>query len=73
MVNKVSKPIVRKVIVGTPIRRIKSVKGVENLNELKDVNVENLNNKSVLVWNEIEQKWISTPTLNGQIVDGGDF
>lgn len=68
-----SKPIVRKIVVGTPVRRVVSVIGKDNLNEMNDVNSENLQEKSVLVWDEETEKWISTLTLNGQIVDGGDF
>lgn len=67
------KPVVRKIVVGTPVKRVTSVVGKNNINEMDDVNVDNLQDKSVLVWSDTEQKWISTPTLDGQIVDGGDF
>ena len=67
------KPVVRKIVVGTPVRRVNSVVGKDNLNELDDVNVNNLQEKSVLVWNDSDEEWVSSLLLNGQIVDGGDF
>jgi hypothetical protein len=71
--RRISKPVVRKVVVGTPVRRVKSVQGVENLNELKDVNSNTLTDNAVLIWDEETEKWIPKTELNGQIISGGEY
>ena len=46
---------------------------VDNLTEMKDVDVSALENGSILIFNEIEQKWQSTRMLRRQILDAGEY
>ena len=46
---------------------------VDNLAEMKDVDVSALENGSILIFNEIEQKWQSTRMLRRQILDAGEY
>lgn len=48
--------------------------GVVSLNEMSNVSAENITDRSVLVWNEAQQKWIAdATTTTDEIVNGGNF
>lgn len=46
---------------------------VDNLSEMQDVDLRNLEEGSLLVFNEIEQKWQSTRKLLRQTMDAGEY
>lgn len=62
---------VKKIVVGTPVRRVNSA---TNLNNLADVDVTNLQNGSLLVYNTTSSKWVATKELgDSQQLNGGSF
>lgn len=61
---------VKKVVVGTPVRRVNEA---GNINDLEDVDNSNLQNGSVLVYSTSSSKWVATRDLENQNMDGGSF
>ena len=61
---------VSKVVIGTPIKR---VKGALNMTNLADVDLSTLTDKMVLVFDSDAGKFISSHTLDGVLLDGGNF
>lgn len=62
---------VKKVIVGTPVRRVNQARGYLNL--LNDVDVTDLDNGSLLIYNTTSSKWEAGTLLEEQEINGGSF
>ena len=62
---------VKKVVVGTPVRRLNESEGA--ISDSTDVDASNLQNGSVLVYSTSSSKWVATKDLENQNVDGGSF
>jgi hypothetical protein len=63
---------VKKVVVGTPVRRVNSASG--SLQNLSDVDAVNPIDGSLLVYNSSRNKWVATKELgDGQNLNGGSF
>lgn len=62
---------VKKVIVGTPVRRVNQARGY--LNQLNDVDVTNLKNGSLLIYSNVSSKWEASTLLEEQEINGGSF
>lgn len=63
--------IIKKIKVGTPVRRIREANF--NLNELLGVNTVGKVNGSVLVYNASSGDWEATLDLEEQNINGGQF
>ena len=63
--------IIKKIKVGTPVRRIREANF--NLNELLGVNTAGKVNGSVLVYNASSGDWEATLDLEEQNINGGQF
>jgi|TARA_B100000902_G_scaffold397516_1_gene461570 hypothetical protein len=61
---------VSKVVLGTPIKR---VKGALNMSNLADVDLTGLSDGDVLQFDSASQKFIVTTTPSGQTISGGNF
>ena len=62
---------VKKVVVGTPVRRVANA---DTVGGLSDVDVSALQNGSVLVYNTDNSKWVATKDLaEGTTLNGGSF
>lgn len=62
---------VKKVIVGTPVRRVTS--GAFNINSLGGVSTEGAVNGSLLIFNATSAKWESSLDLEEQNINGGSY
>jgi hypothetical protein len=62
---------VKKVIVGTPVRRVTS--GAFNINNLGGVSTEGAVNGSLLIFNATSAKWESSLDLEEQNINGGSY
>ena len=69
MVNR--NTIVKKIVVGRPVRRVAEATG--NLNELIGINTSGKVNGSVLVYNESNELWEATLDLEEQNINGGSY
>lgn len=63
--------IIKKIKVGTPVRRIREANF--NLNELLGVNTVGKVNGSVLVYNASSELWEATLDLEEQNINGGGY
>ena len=61
---------VSKVVIGTPIKR---VKGALNMTNLADVDLTGLSNGMMLIFDSGQGKFLASGTLGGQELDGGSF
>ena len=61
---------VSKVVIGTPIKRVKGALNVENL---ADVDLTGLSNGDLLQYDSDTGKWGVSTTLGDQELDGGNF
>lgn len=61
---------VSKVVIGTPIKR---VKGALNMTNLADVDLTGLADNMLLVFDSDQGKFIASLELNGITLNGGDF
>jgi hypothetical protein len=62
---------VKKIVVGRPVRRVANTSTVSGLG---DVDVSQLQNGSVLVYNTDSSKWVATKDLaEGTTLNGGSF
>ena len=61
---------VSKVVIGTPIRR---VKGALNMTNLADVDLSGLSDNMLLVFDSDAGKFKASLELNGITLNGGDF
>lgn len=64
---------VKKVIVGTPVRRVNQQTLVTELDNVGNVNTSGKTDGSVLVYNSSESEWQATTTLEKQNVNGGQY
>jgi hypothetical protein len=55
------------------VRVRSSVAVARNLEEFTNIDTTNLNDGSVLVYNDVKTDWVATRDLNQQNVDGGEF
>ncbi len=63
--------IVKKIIIGTPVRRVSEA--ALNINNLDGINTSNRVNGSVLVYNSTSTLWESTLDLEQQNINGGSY
>jgi len=61
---------VSKVVIGTPIKR---VKGALNMSNLADVDLTGLSDGDLLQFDSASQKFIVSTSLGGQQLNGGNF
>jgi hypothetical protein len=62
---------VKKVVVGTPVRRVNSATSLQNLS---DVDAVNPVDGSLLIYNSSRNKWVATKEIgDGQNLNGGSF
>ena len=63
---------VKKVIVGKPVRRVSA--GQFLVSNLGDVDVSNLENGSLLIYNTTSSKWVAKKDVDeGQNINGGSY
>ena len=62
---------VKKIVVGTPVRRVRGDNG--SLAGLGDVNISNLENGSILIYNTSSSNWVASTALDDQKMDGGSY
>ena len=63
--------IVKKIVIGTPVRRVSEA--ALNINNLDGINTSNRVNGSVLVYNSTNSLWESTLDLEQQNINGGSY
>lgn len=68
-----SSTLVKRVVVGTPVRRVNQQTLVTELDNVGNVNTGNKTDGSVLVYNANEGEWEATLTLEKQNVNGGQY
>ena len=62
---------VRRIVVGTPIRRVtRSAIAMEDLN---NIDFSDLRNGSIMVYNSTTGNWTSTLNLESQNISGGQY
>lgn len=63
---------IKKVVVGTPVRRV--VEQNRNLSSLQDVDVNNLENGSLLIYKTATSKWTASKDVEDeQNINGGNY
>lgn len=70
-VQYTDKTQVKKVVVGRPVRRIREASG--SILDLNNVDLSNLQDGSVLVYNQSTTNFESTLNLEKQDVNGGNY
>lgn len=63
--------IVKRIVVGRPVRRI--VEDTGNINQLKGIDTTSKVNGSVLVYNASNDLWEATLDLEEQNINGGSY
>jgi len=63
--------IIKKIIIGTPVKRVSEA--ALNINNLDGINTSNRVNGSVLVYNSTSTLWESTLNLEQQNINGGSY
>jgi len=63
--------IIKRIVVGTPVRRVSEA--ALNLNNLAGVDTSSRVNGSVLVYNSTSTLWESTLNLEQQNINGGSY
>ena len=63
--------IIKKIVIGTPVRRVSEA--ALNINNLDGINTSNRVNGSVLVYNSTNSLWESTLNLEQQNINGGSY
>jgi len=63
--------IVKRIVIGTPVRRVSEA--ALNLNNLAGVDTSSRVNGSVLVYNSTSTLWESTLNLEQQNINGGSY
>ena len=63
--------IIKKIVVGTPVRRVSEA--ALNINNLDGISTSNRVNGSVLVYNSANSLWESTLNLEQQNINGGSY
>ncbi len=62
---------VRRVVVGTPIRRV--TRSIISMDDLGGIDFSNLQNGSMMVYNSTTGNWTSTLNLESQNISGGQY
>lgn len=62
---------VRKITVGTPIRRV--TRAAIGMSDINNIDFSNLQNGSMMVYNSTTQNWTSTLNLESQNISGGQY
>jgi hypothetical protein len=68
-----SATVVKKVVVGTPVKRVNQQTLVAEMDNIGNVNTSSKTDGSVLVYNASSEEWESTLTLEKQNVNGGQY
>jgi hypothetical protein len=63
--------IVKKIVIGTPVRRVSEA--ALNINNLDGISTSTRVNGSVLVYNSTNSLWESTLNLEQQNINGGSY
>lgn len=63
--------IIKKIIIGTPVKRVSEA--ALNINNLDGIDTSNRVNGSVLVYNSTNSLWESTLNLEQQNINGGSY
>ena len=63
--------IVKKIVIGTPVRRVSEA--ALNINNLDGISTSSRVNGSVLVYNSTNSLWESTLNLEQQNINGGSY
>lgn len=63
--------IIKKIIIGTPVKRVSEA--ALNINNLDGIDTSNRVNGSVLVYNSTSTLWESTLNLEQQNINGGSY
>lgn len=66
-----TKTVVKQITVGRPVRRVTSSSTL--LSGIRDVDITNLQDGSVLVYSTSSQKWVAQLDLDKQNVNGGSY
>lgn len=69
----VSDTIVRKITVGTPVRRVNPAARPDSIESLSDVYAATKQNGSVLVYDAANERWAATLQLANQDINGGQY
>jgi len=66
---------VKKIVVGTPVRRVSSAAASigGTIQSIGNVDSTNLQDGSTLVYSTASSKWVATVDLENQNMDGGSF
>lgn len=67
-----TRTVIKRITVGTPVPHPTIIRIKTSLGQLTDVAIDQIQDGNILVFNEVNQKWEVTDTLNKQIIDGGD-
>jgi hypothetical protein len=62
---------VRRITVGTPIRRV--TRAAIGMDDLNNIDFSNLQNGSIMVYNSSTANWTSTLNLENQNISGGQY
>lgn len=62
---------VKKVVVGTPVKRVTS--GSFDINNLNGVDTTGATNGSLLIFSSAQQKWLASKDLEEQNINGGSY
>lgn len=65
--------IVKKIVMGTPVRRVSGAGGASTVNDLTDINTNGKVTGSLLVYNASSGKWEATADLENQNINGGSY
>lgn len=68
----VEQTLIRKIIVGTPIRKVTGAQA-QTINDLTDVNITGVKANDVLAYNAATGKWENTTEPDGLFLSGGTF
>lgn len=64
---------VKRVVVGTPVRRVSAAANRNEISELIDVDVTGKQTGSLLIYNESSGKWEASIDLEQQNINGGSY
>ena len=65
--------VVKKIVVGRPIRRVSTGGGSVNINDIIGVDTSGKTNGSLLVYNSSSTLWEANNNLEEQIINGGQY
>ena len=65
--------LVKKIVMGTPVRRVSGAGGASTANDLTDINTTGKITGSLLVYNESSGNWEATTDSENQTLNGGSY